>query len=308
MPNVDKISTSKSIPEMNDEGSSQVHIDIPNLKESYLNTSLQTSLSKKRSEIQIKSFREQASFDQEDANLKEELVDDGQLKNSFLPKSIYLVTVNPKSELVYTLLSKDKKDISEEIDGTSTVVHTFSEIITRMMHFPCRNGIILCGSPHIFFWNVPNKQMIFKYKIKIPLEPWFTIWDSVYIPAKQSLILGLNNGFVVQLKFDRNNLSKSEQKVFQSNEEGNGIYGLAYFPSTQKIIATNGHNLLTEFIFQKPKKQIDKEVFLASSKNISDILQMKDQKVHFKSIKNISLNNSLTLFQIIKTESTKKNK
>lgn len=309
MTNVDKISTSKSIPEMNDEGLGDLQNNVTHLDESLLNTSIQSSLLQSKSEKKSMRLQNHSKDKTKIPISKKAPAQDLELNQSEdFAQSINLLTVNSKNQLIYTLLCQDKDNITKELICTRTVATTFREIITTMVHFPLKNGIILCGSPHVFFWDVPHKQLLFKCKIEIPIEPWFSIWDAIYISVKKCLILGLNNGFVVQLKLNNHNYKKTEQVIFQSNEEGIGIYSLAYFPSLQKIIAANGHNLLTEFMFHKPKKANEKELMLSSNKNISDFLLFKDNKFNVKSYKHISLNSSLTFLKMLNSDSTKKNK
>ena len=103
-------------------------------------------------------------------------------------------------------------------------------------------------------------------------------------------------------------MSFEEMKIFQSNDKGFGIYGLAYFPLTNKIIATNGDNLLTEFVFQVPKTMLNKGLFLASSRNISYFGGSKETNYGSRSIREISLETSNPFIKFPNSEITNKQK
>jgi hypothetical protein len=203
-------------------------------------------------------------------------------------------------------LLEDSNNLNTELIGESEVVHEFNEIISTMVHIDF-DIILLCGSPNLFFWMVSEKRLLYKHYLQIPLEPWFVIWDAIYIKTKQSLVLGLNNGFVLQLRFNIRNLRLDDLKVFQSNDNGLAVYSLAYFPSVEKILATNNDDFLTEFIFQIPKKGPNKSLFMASSKNIGIFKDQNSLNMKSKSIRNISLYDNHKSFKGIRTGSTKKN-
>ena len=228
-------------------------------------------------------------------------------RESSMKVPIYMLSVNNKNQFIYTLLLEDSKQIEGDLIGDVEVVYEFTEIITTMVHLDSSDIILLCGSPHLFFWNVPEKKLIFKYSISVPIEPWFVIWDAIYIKTKQSLILSLNNGFVLQLKFNIRNLVLEDMKVFQSNDLGVAVYSMAYFPSVEKILATNNGHLLTEFVFQIPKKAFNKGLFMASTKNISVLKDKAEKQLKSKSIRNISMFDNKKTFKVINTNSTTKN-
>ena len=195
-----------------------------------------------------------------------------------------------------------------EIIGTREIVHSFDEIITTTLHLDKYDVILFCGSPHLFFWNVPERRLLYTHKIQIPVEPWFLIWDAVYVKSKQTLVLSLNNGFVLQLNFNVQTLSLEDMKVFQSNESGSAVYNLAYFPSVDKILATNNDNLLTEFIFQIPKKPLKKALMMGSNKNLFSRNANTNNPIKTRSIRNISMFDNVKTFKAVNSGSTNKNK
>jgi hypothetical protein len=299
------ISIAKSVSDIDDHASPTTKKKIKEFRRSFLETSIRKSSTFSQNEIQLKESPNKVLQSNPDVinptyrTLKKE-------KRFKTP--IYMLTVNSKNQLIYTLLYEDKNDISDDIIGSSKVIFEFDEIITYMLHLPSIKSIILCGSSHLFFWSVIEQRLLYKHQIKIPTEPWFTIWDAIYISSKKCLILGLNNGFVLQIKFNISKFTFEEIKIFQSNDKGMGVYALAYFPIANKIIATNGDNLLTEFIFHVPKVALNKRLFMASSRNISNLLKSKENSFESKSIKNISLELSNPFMKFPNSESTKKNK
>jgi hypothetical protein len=298
------MSISKSIPEIDYQASPKTKIKIKEFRKSILETSIRkcSNLTQSEPNLEESSSNLKSNPDIICSNFKT-------LKKMKRHKTpLYLLTVNSKSQLIYTLLYHDKNDISGDIVGSSETVHEFNEIISNMIHLPSIKAIILCGSPHLFFWSVSERRLLYKHKIEIPTEPWFSIWDGVYISSKQSLILGLNNGFLLQLKFNISKMNFEEMRIFQSNEKGMGIYSLAYFPIANKIIATNGDNLLTEFVFQVPKTILNKGLFLASSRNISYLPGSKESNYESRSIRDISLEGSNPFIKFANSENTNKNR
>lgn len=221
---------------------------------------------------------------------------------------IYLITVNNKNQLIYTWLYSDSKKIDEDMIGTIETVFQFEEIITTIIHIDNHDIILFCGSPNLFFWNVPEKKLLYKHKISIPVEPWFLIWDAIFIKSKQTLILSLNNGFVLQLNFDVKSLFLTDMKVFQSNEKGHAVYNMSYFPSVDKILATNNDNLLTEFSFQLPKSTIKKGLMMGSSKNIDFFSKDTPCQMKTRSIRDISLFENPNTMKLLNSRSNHKNK
>lgn len=307
--NLNKLSTSKSIPEMG--GSTVLPPKVPGpheFKLSLLNISTQkTSDNTTNLSDNLKNSISQRSLNESNGDMFPLKRGEDPEEEHKEKTPVYLLTVNSKNQLVYSLLFKDSCQIEGEMEDEFEVVYEFDEIITNMLHLDSEEIILLCGSPHLFFWSVSAKRVVFKHKIVIPVEPWFSIWDSLYIKSKQSLILGLNNGLVLQLKFNISSLVLEDMKIFQSNEEGLGVFSLTYFPSIEKILATNNLNTLTEFVFQIPRKGYGKAFYMPSSKNISMLKESKTYKMKSNSIRNISLFETPQTFKIIASSSTKKN-
>lgn len=286
--NLKRISTSKSIPELENFTKSQAKEWTEKMKNSKIYSPIQEKSNPKTNKSPNlmdssprKSFDD---FDFEESSTNKKMRTESDL--DYLDTPVYLVSVNNKNQLFYTVLLESSLDIDSELVFKTDMVHPFEENISTMTHIGSGDIILICGYPHIFFWNVPEKCLVHSYLFPISREPWFIIWDALYISSKKTLVFGLNNGFVVQLHLNSLNERLGNPKIFQSNDEGNGVYSLAYIPSLDKILATNNNDILTEFVFQTPKKEKGK--FVGSTKNISFFRNQKSLNYKSKSIRNIS--------------------
>lgn len=205
------------------------------------------------------------------------------------PRPVYMITVNRKNQMVYTLMFENSREMEGVPVGTSEVVHQFDEMITVLQHIPGLDALLVCGSPTLYIWYVKERVMAFEYQLKMVLEPWFTIWDCLILNKKGCIILGLSTGNVIQLNFDQLTLHFEEKRIFQSNEEGLGVYSLAYFPKHDLVLAANGSNLITEFNFKFPKNLPSKKIFYnRSTRNISNTKRKLNSQGQALSIRHIS--------------------
>lgn len=222
-----------------------------------------------------------------------------------IPEEVNLISVNSHRQLIYTLLYEDKNKLDGLPIGSTEVLYEFTELITIMVHIDSVDAILFCGSPHLYLWSIKQKKIIFIHRIDLEVDPWFIIWDAVFIKHKSCLVLSLSNGNVLQIRFNLKKMSFEEMKIFQSNEEGLGVYGLAYVPSVAKIFATNCNNLITEFKFVYPKKSVSKNALTVSSRYIPINKVSSIIIPHMKSIKNINIHQNKSY--AIKTMSNLKN-
>lgn len=286
---MEHISTSKSIPEIGRSSKGSSKRRLFSAKNSAMNTSLLNKVNQSSSEAQqmfdSSSQRSLHNFKFEVSGGKGEAV--SQRNNAGAGEApVYLVSVNSKNQLSYTLLLKSAQNLDADYEFETEFVHSFTENISTAVHIGSGDFVLFCGYPNVFFWNVPSKALMRKVALSVPNEPWFTIWDALYIRSKKTLVFGLNNGFVVQLRFNALKQDFDAPRIFQSNEEGRGVYSLVYLASVEKILATNSSNILSEFVFEMPNKHSGK--FPGSSKNIGNLREESQLTAKSRSIREIS--------------------
>lgn len=301
---LEHISTSKSIPEMGPLSDPKTNVDLGRLMSSAMNTFIQTKPKRNKSN-QLNDSSSQKSlhnlkFDVSSVNQPAEVQPEADAERT----PVYLLTVNNQNQLFYTLLSEDSADARAGLVFETRVQHTFDENISTVTHIDSGDFVLLCGYPHIFFWNVREKRLQHKYALPVHREPWFTVWDVLYIRKKQTFVFGLNNGLVLQLLWNAVSQDFEDPKLFQSNDEGKGVYSLVYLPAVDKILATNNNNILTEFVFQVPKKEKGK--FAGSSKNIPPLREPNLVGLKSKSIRNISVYDKKRRSEQVKSKSNSK--